>query len=205
MRLTWLHVVLAAMGLGMIAWGNCTAHADDAQWDATLALTLAQVAANEGALWSPRDTALVWQVVEVNGGDSSASRLDFLRAHSPRVTGSKPCPDVGNCAWARQLATTALTMPAAVATGAAVRDWPAYWRHELAPRWQTVLDIAWALVRGEDGLRPCVGRPRTWGSVDPMLPDERVAARNGLYRMRCKGVKNDGYASFRVAGTEGGT
>jgi hypothetical protein len=67
-----------------------------------LGLMVARTAANEGAFKYRSTTALVWQVVRVNGGKTNDTRADFLARHSPKANGFKPC-HVSNCLWSHQI------------------------------------------------------------------------------------------------------
>ncbi len=81
-------------------------------------------------------------------------------------------------------------VPAGIASGQA--DW---WRHEMAPRWEAVLERADALVRGRVKSQPCWVPPQTWGGK---RIDVAQAARRGLYPIGCDDkMLNDG---FRYAG-----
>jgi len=161
-----------------------------------LALAVAKVAANEGALWNFYDTSLIWQVVEGHG-ETDAQRLKWLQKHSGRVLGMKTCTS-GNCRWTKQLSKKATSMPAAIASGkGGPKDWEAYWRVVMAPRWGFVLRLAEELVGGRPYGHPCHITPVTWGSMRKNMPDERVALRNGLFPIGCEGTLNDGFAPIR--------
>jgi len=167
-----------------------------------LAWSISLVAANEGALWGLMDVALVHQVVVANVSqrpnyptETLERHIEFLKKHSGRVLGAKPCFETGNCQWVRQLSKTAHKLPASVASGSGgPKDWEAYWRIEMAPRWQRVMDFSRALVSGEVVVKPCRIEPRTWGSLKNGLPDLEVALANGLWPIGCKGTRNDGFA-----------
>lgn len=147
-----------------------------------LALAIAKVAANEGALWNPRDTDLVCQVVRA-AASTPEGRLAWLRSHSGRVLDRKPCLS-GNCRWTRNLDRGG-SMPAGLAAG---RAW---WRAEMRPRWQEVLSRAEACVRGPLTDKPCHLPPQTWGG--PM--DVQQAVARGLFPIGCEGTLNDGFRS----------
>jgi hypothetical protein len=157
-----------------------------------LARHLAAVAANEGALWSPRDLELIWQTVE-NRADTAAGRDRWLRQHSGRVLGTRKCRS-GNCRWSSQLGR-GKTIPAAVAAGKA-----GYWRVVVLPRYRELLRRARQLVAGRPYEKPCHIEPYTWGGVGkPGGVDDRPhAADNGLYPIGCEGTLNDGFTTRGV-------
>jgi hypothetical protein len=144
----------------------------------SLTLLVARVSVNE-ATWHKPDIGLVWQVVE-NRADGHANRLRFLRAHSKRVAGLRPCRS-GNCVWTRNLNPY----------GTVPDGWPSWldWQR-FRPLWFDTLHTARAYVRGDITDRPCDGQPFTWGS--PELDRERALAK-GLILLDCKGTRNDGY------------
>lgn len=164
-----------------------------------LARAVAVVAAHEGALVSPRDLDLIWQATAYNG-QTDEQRLGWLRSHSARALGSKPCVS-GNCTWSADLYAGA-AIPAAVASG---RVSGGYWRTVTLPRFQHLLSRAKLLVNGAPYDKPCGIEPRTWGGVGRDGVDDRaVAARKfGRYPIGCAGTLNDGFApakAFRAAG-----
>ena len=164
-----------------------------------LAFNVAKVATNEGALWNVKDTDLVWQTVE-HRGDDTESRLKWLSSHSPRALGLKPCKS-GNCMWARNLTRRADALPAGIASGkGGPKDWEAYWRAEMAPRWKAVLERAEGLVSGAIVDRPCSDPPDTWGGH--MDWDQAVA--RGLIPLDCEGTLNRGWAMPDYRGLPGG-
>lgn len=146
-----------------------------------LALELAVVAAHEGALENLSDTALVWQVVEVNGGDSVIKRLAFLRRHSGRALGLKPCDRAGNCRWSVDLLRAPNAAPPSTDA-----EW---WHARRAQAWRLVREYAANLVAGGAPWRPCSRPPRTWGYSGDV---EKARAR-GLVPMGCAGTLNDGF------------
>lgn len=154
-----------------------------------LVLAVAHVSVNEGALQRLRETALIWQVTEGHGA-TNEKRLEFLRKHSPRALGLKPCGGIGNCDWSHQL-TRAGTLPAALAVTGTRADW---WAIARQGRWEAVLAATEAMVRGADYVRPCKTTPETWGS--PRI-DGAYAKAHGLCRLHCGEageLLNDGYA-----------
>lgn len=167
-----------------------------------LAKAVAVVAAHEGALKNLKDVDLVWQTVQFNG-DTDEERLRWLRNHSGRSLGLKPCTE-NNCTWSTSLGKK--TLPASVASLGTVD--PAYWKKVTAPRFERVYKRAQELVNGATYERPCAIDPHTWGGVgkDPLGADDREhAARDGLYPIGCTGVLNDGFApkkAFALAGIE---
>ena len=151
------------------------------------------MAANEGALWNLRDTALIWQVVE-NRGDDTKSRTRWLQKHSPRALGLKPCNGAGrNCQWSRNLRKEG-TIPAGMAAGGD------YWRYKLQPRWLEVLALAEQLVAGTTRDKPCPTPPDTWGGD----MDWANAVAHGLVPCGCEGTLNEGWAVVDYSGLPGG-
>lgn len=152
-----------------------------------LALEVAVVAAHEGAFDNQKDTALIWQVVETNGGDTVQKRLSFLRRHSPRALGEKPCvrkrPDVmANCEWSVPL----LENPDASPPVFEDAEW---WAVARAPAWKKIRAYAWRLVSGLETWRPCPTPPRSWGYAG----DVDKALSRGLVPIGCNEVMNDGF------------
>lgn len=171
-------IVLAILGLlAVLARG---AYGKPPSVDQELATLLARVAAHEGALQSPRDLELVWQVVQ-NNAASNLKRLRFLERHCPQVAGVAPCR--ANC-WARGI--TAATLPADVAAGE-----QGYWRRVVLPRYAALEKRAHQLVWGMRYERPCAGSPTTWGS--PVLDHDR-AVRLGMRQHVCKGTLNEAWS-----------
>jgi hypothetical protein len=147
---------------------------------------LAQVAANEGAFENRRELDLVWQTVE---GRVPGARRGWLRQHSARVAGLKPCAG-GNCRWSRFVCADG-SLPAAVQ--ALVGMAPGWWEAVRAPVMRTLLARARFLVAGGAYERPCAEQPITWGRQR----DHGYAVRRGLVRLWCTGTINDGYAMAR--------
>lgn len=166
-----------------------------------LAWRISLVSANEGALWNLMTVALVHQVVITNAYGLDR-QIAFLEEHSGRVLGKRPCPETGNCVWVRQLARTAGTLPVALMKpDSEIKDWKAYWKIEMAPRWRRVMAVAQGLVSRDLKVTPCSKPPRSWGSLRSNLPDLRVAERNGLYPIGCAGSgprRNDGFAPLEA-------
>lgn len=164
--------------------------------DKALALALARVAAHEGALHSPADLDLIWQVTH-RSGSNSAQRLRWLQAHSPRAIGLRaPKPKDAN-AFTAELDRTS-NVPASIAAGASPQSL-AYWRVKVMPKWVALLERADYLVGGGSYDKPCAVEPLTWGG--PM--DHEVAATSGLYAIGCKNTKNDGFtrrSALKAAG-----
>jgi hypothetical protein len=152
-----------------------------------LARHLAAVAANEGALQSPRDLELIWQATQFHG-DTAEAQDRWLRRHSGRVLGTKTCLE-GNCLWSSQLGRGE-EVPEAVP--AEKRD---YWRVTVLPLYRGLLQRARRLVAGARYRKPCHIEPRTWGGVGRADIDDREhAAGEGLYPIGCEGTLNDGFA-----------
>lgn len=172
----------------------CLATAEIGQADARtyrsardqLALELAVVAAHEGALDNARDTALVWQVVEARAL-TTQSRLNFLRAHSPRALGRKTCSG-GNCVWSRELLLAPEEPPASLSA--------AWWKATRAPAWEQLQRYALELVYGLELWRPCPAAPYSWGYAGDL---QSAWLKRRLVPLGCEGVMNDG---FRVAPAE---
>lgn len=156
-----------------------------------LAFRVAKVAANEGALWNLRDTALIWQTVEHRGRDTAA-RLKWLAKHSPKVHGMRACLR-GNCLWSQHLKRNA-TLPAGLAAGLE------YWEWKLAPKWSDVLLYAEQLVAGDVVDRPCLSPPDTWGGPG----DVENAIAHGLIPLGCEGTLNEGWVRVDYSGLPGG-
>lgn len=171
-----------------------------------LGLHVAQVAANEGALVNRRETLLIWQVARVNGlrrhGSTQNGRIDdFLRRHSGRVYGLKPCFG-GNCRWSPHLNRSGV-QPLGLNLRADI------WTVRVAPIWLDVLRYADYLVAGLGTSReraddPCHLPPRTWGG--PM--DRAGAIARGLYPIGCVGTCsypscNDGYTFYKDCWKDG--
>lgn len=143
-----------------------------------LELQVARVAWNE-AQGSVPDVRLIWQVTEARAR-TTAGRLEWLRRHSPRVAGRRPCRR-GPCLWS-PLLKPGPHLPAA---------FPG-WLPELhRGDWTATQRAAVALVRGVDRRRPCSGPipPITWGG--PM--DLAAALERGLVPLGCRGTRNDGF------------
>jgi len=145
-----------------------------------LALAVAKVCANESGFDSPRDCALIWQVVTAHH-DRDALRLAWLRAHSRRVLGDRACRR-GNCEWTPHLTRRAVEP----------RGWPdgARWRPSA---WRGLVTRADELVGGAPYTPPCDGTPITWGG----RMDHRGAVARGLVALSCDGTRNTGYAYAR--------
>jgi hypothetical protein len=170
--------------------------------DVDLGLHVARVAANEGALVNRRETALIWQVARVNGLKRGFNGIDdFLRRHSGRVYGLKPCFG-GNCMWSPQL-TRSDVQPLGLNLRADI------WALRVAPIWLDVLRYADYLVAGlgtprERADDPCHLPPRTWGG--PM--DKAGAIARGIYPIGCVGTCswpscNDGYTFYKDCWKDG--
>lgn len=181
---------LGFLGVGLF----CALHATVASGLQTpdLALQIARVSANEGALRYRVTTALVWQVVRQNGGKSIAKMTQFLAKHSPRVHGTKACR-IGNCFW-----TPNLTRTDAKPIGLVVKD--DYWRVAVLPFWKDALAYAdWLVAGRRSSDDPCKVKPQTWGG--PM--DRSAAIRQGLYPIGCRSMDscttnscNDGFTMY---------
>jgi hypothetical protein len=156
-----------------------------------LILAVAQVAANEGALHSPYEVSLIWQVVETVAV-TAQKRLEWLQLHSPRALGLKPCDGIGNCDWTWQLDETGALPPALAARGVQ----PDWWELHRRDAWLSVLATADSLASGRVRARPCEIAPVTWGSITSTR-DMKWATRHGLRRLYCAPGKllNDGFWS----------
>ena len=146
-----------------------------------LALWVARVAANEGALKNRPEAALVWQTTRTNGKDTTR-RTDWLARHSPRVHGTRPCGG-GNCMWSANL-----TREAALPAGLLLRlD---QWEIRVAPLWlDTLRYVDWMVLGDRTSEDPCHVPPRTWGCE----LDRARALTKGLYPIGCRGTSDDGY------------
>lgn len=157
-----------------------------------LALQIARVSANEGALRYRVTTALVWQVVRQNGGNTLSKMASFLRRHSPRVHGQRVCR-IGNCFWTPNLGRND-NKPA----GLVLRN--DFWHIRILPFWRDALSYADWLVSGQrKSDDPCSVQPQTWGG--PM--DRAGAIKRGLYPIGCRSMDacttdscNDGFTTY---------
>lgn len=157
-----------------------------------LALQIARVSANEGALRYRVTTALVWQVVRENGGKTASKMSAFLTKHSPRVAGIRKCR-IGNCFW-----TPNLSRNDAKPRGLVLKD--DYWSVRVLPFWKDALAYADWLVSGRRETEdPCDVQPQTWGG--PM--DRAGAIKRGLYPIGCRSMDacttnscNDGFTTY---------
>lgn len=164
-----------------------------------LGLFVARVSSNEGAFFHRTETALVWQVVRVNGGSLPAKQYAFLSRHSKRVAGLKPCLG-GNCLWSPFLNRAGIQPPGLIL--------PAdLWEIRIRPLWFDVLAYADWMVGGQRSSEdPCHIPPRTWGGA--MDREEAIAVR-GLYpigcAMRCKNRDScdDGFAPYNECWADG--
>lgn len=141
-----------------------------------LILSLAQVCVNEAGFTSLPDCAMIWQAAE-RFPDNEQS-LAWLRRHSRRVLGDRPCRR-GNCRWSRNLTDT----------DARPAGWPSGVRWPVRG-WRRVRRWSYRLVHGLEPLRPCRGRVITWGGD----MDTAGALRRGLRRLECTGTRNTGWA-----------
>ena len=165
----------------------CGPHASAASHSAALSHGIAMVSANEGALWNLRDVNLICQVT-MGSASTHERRLRWLRGHSGRVMGDKPCK-AGNCRWTRNLTRHANALPANIASGkGGPKDWDAYWRVELAPRWQAIMDLADRCVLGELE-KPCHLTPTTWDGRRWI----HKAVMAGWMPVGCRGTLNEGF------------
>jgi hypothetical protein len=156
-----------------LALFSATARVAESQID--LALQIARVSANEGALVYRSTTALVWQVVRENGGNTRAKRSAFLSRHSPRVHRQKPCLR-GNCFW-----SPFLSRSAEKPFGLELKD--IYWEQKVRPLWlRTLADADSFVAQHRADKDPCAIPPRTWGG--PM--DREGAMKKGLYPIGCR-------------------
>lgn len=156
-----------------------------------LVLAVAKVAANEASLARirPAELALIWQVTEARA-ETAEERLAWLRRHSSCVLTDRPLSERerrSNCIWSRGLNRD----------GKRPMGWPEHlsWAR-YAPRWAQVLELSRRLVSGEESMRPCPGRPFTWGG--PM--DRARAIERGLVPLGCRDPRtgeptaNEGFA-----------
>jgi hypothetical protein len=170
------------------------ATANRRQMERELALAIAQVAANEyrtddeRGLWGgtvPSELLLIVQVTESHGG-SPLQRLMWLSRHSCRVLEHPDgrCPKActgGNCGWTRNLSWS----------DDKPDGWPdPYpWRPEV---WEGMRRLSLAAVRGRVTVRPCLGRPTTWGSRSI---DYDAAVARGMVPLSCD-TPRDGNVGF---------
>jgi hypothetical protein len=147
-----------------------------------LALWVARVSANEGALKNRRQAALVWQTTR-NAAPTTAKRADWLSRHSPRVHGLRAC-GAGNCRWTPELQRSE-EQP--LSLGLPLDQWML----RVLPIWHDTLAYVDWLVQGDRRTEdPCPITPRTWGCE---LDRPRALSR-GLYPIGCYGTSDDGYA-----------
>jgi hypothetical protein len=183
--LLWPFIIVALTGLtfslGPAACSSTAAAQENDRYKSQLALELAVVAAHEGALYSLRDTALIYQVLEARAS-TDRSRLALLRAHSPRALGISPCAG-GNCTWSVELLRAPSRPPASMDA--------AWWNAARADAWALVQRKALGLVYGVDNDRPCSRAPYTWGGAMDL---EGAYDRRGLVPIGCEGTANDGFA-----------
>lgn len=144
-----------------------------------LIMAVSRVSANEGALQNLRETALIWQATESHG-TTPAKRLKWLRAHSARVLGDRPCLQ-GNCNWVKTLK----------ANDAAPQGFnKQWWMAARATQWKNIRTLAKQLVLGEVVDRPCVETPSTWGSH--LLDSENVKREHMRWLNCSEDLLNDG-------------
>jgi hypothetical protein len=147
-----------------------------------LALWVARVSANEGALKNRREAALVWQTTR-NAAPTTLKRAGWLSRHSPRVHGSRPCPH-GNCRWTPELQRGEEQPPSLIL------PWD-QWLLRVLPLWHDTLAYVDWLVQGDlSSEDPCPVTPRTWGCER----DRPRALSRGLYPIGCYGTVDDGFA-----------
>jgi hypothetical protein len=152
----------------------------------------AAVALNEGGYDKPYDWGLVVQTVEGHGSNA-AERLKWLRRHSAKVLGNKPCLPSRNCEWTRDLALAPLLIPSAFQ--GAKREW---WALKRRNAWLYVrMTVAWFLWPDRDlskmpaSYRPCSQTPYSWGAPsDSGLHDAKI---RGLQAVSCRSTVNIGY------------
>lgn len=188
-KFSYGHLFVAALtsALMVVCFERCNVSAQPSQTSAAiddLVLRVARVATNEGALKHRYEAALVWQTTR-NSGSTTSKRTSWLRRHSPRVNGGRPCK-VGNCFWTPNLERNG-NLPAGL-----VLDLD-YWQARVAPIWlDTVRYVDW-MVRGDRASEdPCHVQPRTWGCE----ADRRRALVEGLYPIGCRRPTgaDDGFA-----------
>lgn len=143
-----------------------------------LALELAVVSAHESGFYSLPDVSLVWEVTQARA-TTTAKRLAFLRAHSGRALGRKPCAAL-NCKWSTELLAAPNKPPASMSA--------AWWNAARADAWAKVRAHARALVFGTVTARVCSSVPYSWGSDRDMLS----AHLRGLEAIACAGTLNTG-------------
>jgi len=153
---------------------------------------VARISANEGALHSHADAALVWQATRVNGDRARDGRAGWLSRHSPAVAGRRACAR-GNCRWSPYLARDG-RFP----TGLAVTH--DFWRVRVRPAWLSLLQYVDDLVLNDrDDDDPCAIEPATWGGKMDIVG----ARARGLYPIGCVGTLNDGFATARTCTVNG--
>jgi hypothetical protein len=177
----------------------CGLYATTAEGSVDLALQIARVSANEGSFVYRSTTALVWQVVRENGGNTKTKRASFLARHSPRVNGTKACLR-GNCFW-----SPFLSRSGAKPITLDLND--IYWSQKVQPVWlRTLADADRFVAENSTKEDPCPIKPRTWGG--PL--DREGALARGLYPIGCLGSDgctrdscNDGFTTYEGCMKEG--
>jgi hypothetical protein len=166
---------------GFVLWAATPVSSSSGSVADDLVLAVARTAANE-AFGSPGDVALIAQVTRSHGR-SRATRLRWLRRHSPCATGVLSQQEAeqrpGNCRWSRNL-DRSLKRPLGWPTGL---SWTRYRRV-----WQRTLTLSRQCVRGRC-RSPCEGRPWTWGGA----MDDAGARARGLVPLVCTETLNGGY------------
>jgi len=165
------------------------AKANTFNYKRVLARQVARTASNEGALQNPLELNLIWQTVE-SRSSTNKGRLWWLRQHSGRVNGTKPCKGNRNCKWSRNLLPNRVPVM--------FRDNKLYWKVKKAPKVREIFVRAKELVQGAKYYKPCPIDPRTWGNRGSDLKRVKRMGRRkpgrSLFPINCKKTDNDGYA-----------
>jgi len=188
--LAFVSTLLGIAILGATCTGGSHAQRPDSRRE--LAVAVAKVAVNEASLQvlRPAEVALIYQCAETRA-TTVETRLSWLRAHSSCVLTSRPLTEReegSNCRWTRHLEDS----------DAEPENWPEAleWEGAYQRRWGQIREFAYRLVLGHERMRPCDGRPFSWGG--PM--DHARALRLGLRPLNCRDPQsgertlNEGYA-----------
>jgi len=183
-------ILAGLLCFGVCSWQPVYAHPAamvrgplEAQTRRDLALQVARVATNEGALKRRAQAALVWQTTR-ESASTTAKRAEWLAKHSPRVHLTRPCRS-GNCSWTPYLERSSALPPG-------LKIPLDYWQIFVAPVWLDTLAYVDWLVRGERKVDdPCPLRPQTWGCE----ADRAGAMKRGLYPIGCIDTLDDGFTT----------
>jgi hypothetical protein len=163
----------------------------EAQPHRVLALQVARVATNEGALQRRAQAALVWQTTR-ESAKTTEKRAEWLAKHSPRVHGTRPCRG-GNCVWTPHLDRSGALPPG---LGMPLQQWKIL----VQPVWLDTLAYVEWLVRGERKRDdPCRIQPKTWGCE----ADREGALKRGLFPIGCANTLDDGFTLEKYCWRDG--